>query len=92
MNTAAKGRRNEHRSRELLERDGYRVLRSAGSKGAFDLIAIGPADVLLIQCKSNRWPSSAELAEMAAFPVPAGCRRLVHRWRDRQREPDVREV
>jgi len=24
--------------------------------------------------------------------LPPNCRRLVHRWRDRQRMPDVREV
>jgi hypothetical protein len=27
-----------------------------------------------------------------SFRVPPNCRRLVHRWRDRQRVPDVREV
>jgi hypothetical protein len=92
MNTASKGRRNEHRSRELLERAGYVVVRAAASKGTFDLVAIGPDDVLLVQTKSNRWPSAAELAEMAAFVAPQNCRRIIHRWRDRQRAPDVREV
>ena len=40
MNTSAKGRRNEHRSRDLLKALGYRVLRSAGSLGAFDLLGL----------------------------------------------------
>ena len=33
-------RRNEHRSRDLLKALGYRVLRSAGSLGAFDLLGL----------------------------------------------------
>lgn len=37
MNTAAKGRRAEHRSRALLEAAGYTVIRAAASKGDWDL-------------------------------------------------------
>ena len=29
---------------------------------------------------------------MNLFPVPANCRKLIHRWRDRQRLPDVKEL
>lgn len=36
MNTAAKGRRNEHRSRALLEAAGYAVTRAAGSMGIWE--------------------------------------------------------
>ena len=92
MNTAAKGRRNEHRSRDLLTAAGYIVTRAAASKGAFDLVAIGADDVLLVQVKANRWPGREELAAMQAIPVPPNCRRVVHRWRDRCALPDVREV
>jgi Holliday junction resolvase len=41
MNTKRKGSRNEHRSRAILEAEGYRVMRAAASLGAFDLIGIG---------------------------------------------------
>lgn len=92
MNTASKGRRNEHRSRDLLEAAGYSVTRAAASKGCFDLIAVGTVDVLLVQVKTNRWPGREEMAAMQALPVPPFCRRLVHRWNDRQREPVVREI
>lgn len=92
MNTAKKGQRNEHRSRAILEASGYRVLRSAGSLGAFDLIGISATDLLAVQVKSNRPPSLLELRELAEYPVPANCRKLVHVWRDRQRLPEVREV
>jgi hypothetical protein len=31
------------------------------------------------------WPGSVETEKMKLFPVPANCRKLIHRWRDRQR-------
>lgn len=92
MNTAAKGRRLEHRSRALLEALGYTVVRAAGSKGPFDLVGIGTVDLVLVQCKANAWPGSVEMETLRTFPCPPNCRRLVHRWRDRQRVPDVREL
>jgi hypothetical protein len=49
-------------------------------------------DVLLVQCRSNRWRSAAEVAAMRRFPCPPNCRKLVHRWRDRRTQPDMREV
>lgn len=87
-----KGTRNEHRSIAVLEASGYRCTRSAGSLGAWDVIGIGSADMVLLQCKTNRWPLPAEIEEMRAFPVPQGCRKLVHRWDDRARVPLIREL
>lgn len=92
MNRKRKGTRCEHKSRKLLEAAGYRVTRAGGSLGTFDLIAVGARGVLLVQVKSNRWPGAPEWAEIAAFPVPRGAVKLVHRWRDRQAAPDVRQV
>lgn len=92
MNTSAKGRRGEHRSRAVLEAAGYEVIRAAASKGVFDLIGVSRTDVVLVQCKSNRWPSPEELEAIQLFPCPPNARKLVHRWRDRVRQPDVREV
>ncbi len=37
INRSAKGRRNEHKSIKLLESLGYICIRSAVSKGAFDV-------------------------------------------------------
>lgn len=90
--SARKGRRNEHRSRAILEAAGYEVMRSAASKGVWDLVAIGERDVVLVQVKTNAWPSALEWEAMTLFRVPPNARKLVHRWRDRQRMPDVREV
>jgi Holliday junction resolvase len=88
----AKGTRNEHRSRLLLEAAGYAVTRAAASLGAWDLIGVGSTDVVLVQVKTRDWPGSVEMETLTTFKVPPNCRRLVHRWRERQRVPDVREV
>jgi hypothetical protein len=60
--------------------------------GEWDLIAIGPNDVVLIQCKSNRWPGRKEMAALEAFQGPPCCHKLVHRWDDYAREPKVRVI
>lgn len=92
MNTAAKGRHMEHRSRRLLDRDGYAVTRSAGSKGAWDLIAVNATEIVLLQVKSNRPPAPAEREALALSPCPSNCERVVPVWHDRQRRPEVREL
>jgi Holliday junction resolvase-like predicted endonuclease len=92
MNSKAKGTRNEHRSMAVLEAAGYACTRSAASLGAFDIVGIGSADVVLVQVKTRDWPGAAEIEAMRLLPAPENCRRLVHRWRERQRLPDVREL
>jgi uncharacterized protein with GYD domain len=92
VNTKAKGSRNERRSRALLESAGYVVTRAAASLGAWDLVAIGATDVVLVQVKSNAWPSTVEMEMLRAFPTPPNARKLLHRWRDRERQPDVRQL
>ncbi|HSP99495.1 MAG TPA: hypothetical protein VL049_19915 [Candidatus Dormibacteraeota bacterium] len=91
-NAKRKGTHNEHRSRVLLEAAGYAVTRAAGSRGAWDLIGVGSTDVVLVQCKTRDWPGLVEMETLRDFKLPPNCRRLVHRWRDRQRVPDVREL
>jgi hypothetical protein len=92
MNAKRKGTRNEYRSIVLLERAGYRCSRSAASLGAWDIIAVGPVDVVLVQVKTRDWPGTSEMENLRTFPAPANCRKVVHRWRDGKREPDVREL
>jgi hypothetical protein len=74
----------------MLEADGYRVTRAAGSLGVWDLVAIGAADVILVQVKSNRGPRPEELGLLMAFPVPPGCRKAIHIWRDYARAAEIR--
>lgn len=92
MNHKGKGTRNEHRSIRLLKADGYICTRAAASFGIWDVIGIGSNDVVLVQVKTRDWPSSAELEELRGFPCPSNCKRLIHRWRDRQPLPDVMEL
>jgi Holliday junction resolvase len=92
MNTKAKGNRNEHRSIAILEAAGYRCTRAAASLGVFDVVGIGSTDVVLVQVKTRDWPGSVETEAIRMFLAPGNCRKLIHRWRARQRLPDVREA
>jgi Holliday junction resolvase len=91
-NAKRKGSRNEHRSMALLEAAGYRCTRSAASLGEWDIVGISKTDTVLVQCKTRDWPGALEMRALMDFEVHERCRKLVHRWRDRQRLPDVREL
>jgi hypothetical protein len=92
VNPKAKGTRNEHRSMALLEAAGYRCTRSAASLGEWDIIAISSQDLVLCQVKTRDWPGTLERQILAEFPAPPNARKLIHRWRPRQRQPDVQEL
>ena len=92
MKTKRKGNRNEHKTMALLEKQGYLCTRGAASLGTFDVIAIGAKGVLLVQVKSNRWPGRQEMEAIREFACPPNCMKVVHRWRDYAKEPDVKEV
>ena len=53
MSNYDKGARLERIAKKRLEARGYTVVRSAGSKGAVDLVAWNAKHTLLIQVKSN---------------------------------------
>ena len=65
------GRRLEWRIRKLLEQHGYEVIRSAGSKGRWDLVAIKDGIVRLIQVKKGRVQKHKikDLMPLLATPV-----------------------
>jgi hypothetical protein len=92
VNTKKKGNRNEHRSMALLEAAGYLCTRAAASLGAWDIIGIGPTDIVLCQVKTRDFPGTAEMETLTTFRCPPTCRKLVHRWRDRVSTPDVKEI
>ena len=63
------GRNFEYSTMSFLRKHGYYVIRSYGSKGMFDLIAVPPkintlvdypSGTLLIQCKTNGYVPPAE--------------------------------
>ena len=92
MNAKSKGTRNERRSMALLEAAGYQCTRAAASLGVFDIVGIGSTDFVAVQVKTRDWPGQVEMEDLRSFPCPPNCRKLIHRWRDRRKMPDVREV
>ncbi len=42
--------------------------------------------------KPRDWPDGKEMETLRGSRCRSNCRRSVHRWRDRQRLPDVKEV
>ena len=92
MNCKAKGNRNEHKSMRLLEAAGYACTRAAASLGVWDIVGVGSADIILLQVKSNAWPGSIEMEAIKEFKAPPNAKKLIHRWRDRQSLPDVKDV
>ena len=92
LNKRAKGRQNEYRSRAILEQAGYYVIRAAGSYGFWDLIGIGTQDIILVQVKTRDWPGSDQIEYLTNFPVPSNCQKLIHRWQNRGRVPEVMKL
>lgn len=92
MNTAAKGRRAEHKTRNLLEAEGYSVIRAAASKGVFDLCAYNKAHIRFVQSKCNGWAGALELEAMQLEQVPPNATKEIWRWDDYARAPRVRLV
>ncbi len=70
------GRSFEYRTRDLLIKNGYYVVRSAQSKGLIDLVALKMGKVLIVQCKrgglldKGEWDELFSLARrIGAVPV-----------------------
>ena len=87
-----KGAHRERRSAEFLELAGYTVHRIAGSHGEWDLIAIDAVGGLLVQVKSRDWPGTLERQALAEYIAPPNFRKVIHRWRDGAREPEVQRL
>lgn len=91
-NPKTKDGRNKRRSMKLLEAAGYQCTQSASSLGSWGIVGIGSSDVVLVQVKTRDWPSAEEMEMLKTFRCPPNCRKLVHRWADSRRLPDVREI
>ena len=68
MNTSAKGRSYEWECRHALEAKGFSVLRSAASKGPFDLVVWNDVKLGFFQVKAGRL--SCWQAEQLAHSLP----------------------
>ena len=77
-NTSRQGHSRERQCVRELTEDGYVAIRSAGSKKVWDVIAVGPHDIKLIQCKKTSKnimsciAPKAVIDEMRNSPSPNG--------------------
>lgn len=89
MNTKAKGRRQDAKSKKLaLEHGGVDATVSTASLGAFDIIAWGPGGIVFIQNKTNRPPDWFEQLQLMKAIVPRNAVKLILVWKDRVKFPD----
>ncbi|RKX60270.1 MAG: hypothetical protein DRP29_03015 [Thermodesulfobacteriota bacterium] len=65
------GRKLEYRIKKLLEEHGYEVIRSAGSHGRWDLVAIKDRIVRLIQVKKGKVQKHKVINLMPLLAQPA---------------------
>ena len=93
MNHKAKGSRGEHKAIRLLEALGFVCMRSAASRGPFDMIGISAHEVKLLQIKCGQARCSpAEREALQLLPVPANCSKEIWTFVDRCREPRIQRV
>lgn len=89
MSQGRRGANAERKSREILERVGIMVVRSAASKSPIDLVAWNDRELVLIQVKSGRKPRPSELKDFIDAPTPPGAAKLLHHWPKGAKEPTV---
>ena len=77
MTPYQRGVRLEYLARQLLQQRGYVVVRSAGSHGAIDLVALNDREIVLIQVKQSGQSLTAALTQLRAVPGPRRTRRQV---------------
>ncbi len=66
-----KGKYYERKTRKILEKEGYYTIRSAASKGVWDIVAIREDNVKLIQVKAGTSArKKQEIENMRQFKVP----------------------
>ena len=77
MTPYQRGARLEYRARIVLRQRGYVVVRSAGSHGPADLVALNAREILLVQVKHAGQPLRLALNALANLPTPPHTRKQV---------------
>ena len=81
-----RGAQTEYRACQELERVGYTTLRSAGSKGAIDIVAWNHNGVRFIQLKRTKSYYQREYEQdkeqLQELPTPPNTTREIWVWRD----------
>jgi hypothetical protein len=77
----------------ILEAAGYVCTRAGASLGLFDVVAVGAADVRLVQVKAGtKYLSAIEREQITALVVPANVSRECWRFPDRARAPLIERL
>ena len=96
MNRYRAGRAKEYAARKDLERRGAYVVRSAGSKGCIDLVAIFPEAIWLVQVKygarSGQWWRDANWGKLLALPTLKRVWRTAYIYRRGNPVPEIEQV
>jgi hypothetical protein len=81
-----RGSHYERKAKQELEKSGYMVVKSGGSKGKFDLWALGNNELRLIQVKATKSNAnhSSLKEEISLFSVPGFCMTELWVWEDRK--------
>ena len=77
MSNYRKGAQAEREVCHILEELGYKCTRSAGSKGQWDVIAIHPQHIRLIQVKVEGAMTPIELEQIKLYNAPMVCSKEV---------------
>ena len=77
MTNYAKGADAERECKRLLEMLGYDVIRSAGSKGMWDIVSVYPTHVRLIQVKVEGAMTPGEHEAIELYTTPSFCTKEV---------------
>ncbi|RPF42010.1 Holliday junction resolvase [Thermodesulfitimonas autotrophica] len=82
-----RGYRAELEAKKRLEAEGFAVIRAAGSKSPFDLVALDGEVVRFVQVKrvkSGNGGLAKVLRELEVVSVPPCARKEIWLWRDRE--------
>ncbi|NYZ79922.1 hypothetical protein H0N95_01575 [Candidatus Micrarchaeota archaeon] len=67
MNNYKKGYALEHKTKQLLEKNGWLAMRSPASKTPIDLMATKDGSTVIIQCKKTTASDSMSITELGPF-------------------------
>jgi len=81
-----KGHRWELKIKKIWEERGYVVYRSAGSKGAADLIVLKDGKIVLIQVKVNKKPTRSKVLKLKKEAKKCKATALIFFWNSKKRE------
>ena len=87
--------KSERLTRLYLIARGYYVVRAAGSRGPWDIIASCGSELLFIQCKANQLPRKDEMERLLSFnnyPKLSCIKHQIWIWKSGNHEPIITNV